>query len=115
MPTIAAASSAFEDGFGLLGLGGDPASDDGVIGTVVGEDHQEQSFDLASADAHGERGHRQAPPGGLVEKDDRRRDGDLHRRNHGDRKTIGVSSLWKTIGVSSLFWKTIGVSSLFWL
>ena len=57
-----------------------------MIGAVVGEDHAEQVLDLAGADAHGEGGHRQAPPGGLVEQGDRGRDGDFRRgRNGGPR------------------------------
>ena len=50
-----------------------------LIGTIVGEDHPEQIFDLPRADAHGECSHRQAPPGRAVEDGDRRRDGDLGR------------------------------------
>ena len=68
---------------------GDPAPDGRVIGGVVGEDHAQQVLDLAGADAHGEGGHRQPTPGGLVESGGRR-GGDFGRRRGGGR---GLQSL----------------------
>jgi hypothetical protein len=60
-----------QDRSGLLGRVGDPACDGRVIGAILGEEDAEQVLDLAGADTHGEGGHRQASPGGLVEHDGR--------------------------------------------
>ena len=57
-----------------------------MVGTVLGQDDAEQVLDLAGADAHGEGGHRHAPPGGLVERGDRSRDGGFDRRPCGSRR-----------------------------
>jgi hypothetical protein len=74
-----------EDGFGLLCGDGDPAADSRMIGAILSDQDAEQVFDLTGADAHGERGDRQASASGLIESGSRRGVGDLGRSRCGNR------------------------------